>query len=64
LKRGHNAGFGFQLEFFLMQLNLKTVQLMNNSSIVCVFVSCVDAKSYAELAAKRVEIIAFALCGF
>jgi D-lactate dehydrogenase len=61
----YNAGFGFQLEFFDTQLNLKTVQLMNNSSIVCVFVNdCVDAEVIAELAAKKVEIIALRCAGF
>jgi D-lactate dehydrogenase len=61
----YNADFGFQLEFFDTQLNLKTVQLMNNSTIVCVFVNdCVDAAVIAELAAKKVEIIALRCAGF
>jgi D-lactate dehydrogenase len=61
----YNADFGFQLEFFDTQLNLKTVQLMNSSSIVCVFVNdCVDAEVIAELAAKKVEIIALRCAGF
>jgi D-lactate dehydrogenase len=61
----YNADFGFQLEFFDTQLNLKTVQLMNNSSIVCVFVNdCVDAEVIAELAAKKVKIIALRCAGF
>ncbi len=61
----YNADFGFQLEFFDTQLNLKTVQLISNSSIVCVFVNdCVDAAVIAELAAKKVEIIALRCAGF
>ncbi|SDW83637.1 2-hydroxyacid dehydrogenase [Flavobacterium degerlachei] len=61
----YNADFGFQLEFFDTQLNLKTVQLISNSSIVCVFVNdCVDDAVIAELAAKKVEIIALRCAGF
>lgn len=60
-----NVDFGFQLEFFDTQLNLKTVQMMNDSSIVCVFVNdCVDAEVLEELAAKNVEIIALRCAGF
>jgi len=61
----YNEDFGFQFDFFDMQLNLKTVQLINNSSIVCVFVNdCVNAAVIAELAAKKVEIIALRCAGF
>lgn len=61
----YNANFGFQLEFFDTQLNLKTVQLITDSSIVCVFVNdCIDAEVIAELAAKKVEIIALRCAGF
>lgn len=60
-----NVDFGFQLEFFDTQLNLKTVQMMDDSSIVCVFVNdCVDAAVLEELAAKNVEIIALRCAGF
>lgn len=61
----YNSDFGFQLEFLDTQLNLKTVPLISNSSIVCVFVNdCVDAAVIAELAAKKVEIIALRCAGF
>jgi D-lactate dehydrogenase len=61
----YNADFDFQLEFLDTQLNLKTVQLITDSSVVCVFVNdCVDAAVIAELAAKKVQIIALRCAGF
>lgn len=61
----YNADFGFELDFIEMQLNLKTVQLIQDSAIVCVFVNdVVDAAVIEELAARKVKIIALRCAGF
>jgi D-lactate dehydrogenase len=61
----YNADFGNQLEFFDTQLNLQTVKLINDTTVVCVFVNdIVDADVIAKLAAKKVKIIALRCAGF
>lgn len=57
--------FGFELEFFEMQLNLQTVNLINDCNVVCVFVNdVVDAAVIEKLAEKSVKIIAMRCAGF
>jgi len=61
----YNKDFGYELEFFDIQLNLKTVKLINESAVVCVFVNdIVNAEVIAELAVKKVKIIALRCAGF
>ncbi|MEZ7499174.1 2-hydroxyacid dehydrogenase [Flavobacterium sp. Arc3] len=61
----YNANFGFELEFFEVQLNFRTVDLIKNTAIVCVFVNDVlDAQVIEKLAEKGVEIIALRCAGF
>jgi D-lactate dehydrogenase len=61
----YNADFGFELEFFEVQLNSRTINLMQESAIVCVFVNdVVDAEVIKKLAENGVEIIALRCAGF
>lgn len=61
----YNADFGFELEFFEVQLNSRTVSLIENTAIVCVFVNdVVDAEVIEKLAEKGVKIIALRCAGF
>lgn len=61
----YNASFGFELEFFEVQLNSRTVSLIENTAIVCVFVNdVVDAAVIEKLAEKGVKIIALRCAGF
>ena len=61
----YNANFGFELEFFEVQLNSRTVSLIENTAIVCVFVNdVVDAEVIEKLAEKGVKIIALRCAGF
>ncbi|MCG9791258.1 2-hydroxyacid dehydrogenase [Flavobacterium algicola] len=61
----YNADFGFDLDFIEMQLNSKTIQLVENSDVVCVFVNdIVNAEIIEELARKKVKIIALRCAGF
>lgn len=61
----YNASFGFELEFFEVQLNSRTVSLIENTAIVCVFVNdVVDAEVIEKLAEKGVKIIALRCAGF
>jgi D-lactate dehydrogenase len=61
----YNADFGFTLEFFEVQLNVRTLNLIQNSTIVCVFVNDVlDAEVIGKLADNGVKIIALRCAGF
>ena len=61
----YNADFGFELDFFETQLNTHTVNLIQNSTVVCVFVNDVVNDSVIEkLAEKGVKIIALRCAGF
>ncbi|SDZ96976.1 D-lactate dehydrogenase [Flavobacterium gillisiae] len=61
----YNDNFGFELEFFEVQLNFRTVDLIKNTAIVCVFVNdVVDAEVIEKLAEKGVKIIALRCAGF
>ncbi|MDA6069096.1 2-hydroxyacid dehydrogenase [Flavobacterium sp. AC] len=61
----HNKEFGFQLDFFETQLNPQTVILIENASIVCVFVNdIVNEAVIKQLVEKGVKIIALRCAGF
>ncbi|MDR7212325.1 2-hydroxyacid dehydrogenase [Flavobacterium piscis] len=61
----YNSGFGFELHFFETQLNSQTVILIENASIVCVFVNdVVNEAVIKQLAEKNVKIIALRCAGF
>lgn len=61
----HNKDFGFELEFFETQLNAHTVNLIQDSAIVCVFVNdVVNAEVIEKLAERGVKIIALRCAGF
>ncbi|MBK0370456.1 2-hydroxyacid dehydrogenase [Flavobacterium agrisoli] len=61
----YNTEFGFDLEFFETQLNLRTVNLIQNATIVCVFVNDVVNSEVIELLADRgIKIIALRCAGF
>jgi D-lactate dehydrogenase len=61
----YNDEFGFELEFHETQLNLKTVVLIENATIVCVFVNdIVNEAVIKQLADKSVKIIALRCAGF
>jgi D-lactate dehydrogenase len=61
----YNADFGFELEFFEVQLNSRTVSLIENTAIVCVFVNdIVDAQVIDKLSEKGVKIVALRCAGF
>ncbi|MBF7092527.1 2-hydroxyacid dehydrogenase [Flavobacterium sp. ALJ2] len=61
----HNCEFGFDLEFFETQLNKHTVNLIQSSNIICVFVNdIVDELVIKQLSEKGVRIIALRCAGF
>src|SRR6478609_5610030 len=61
----YNPDFGFELEFFETQLNAHTVNLIQNTDVVCVFVNdVVNAQVIKKLADKKVKIIALRCAGF
>jgi D-lactate dehydrogenase len=61
----YNDSFGFQLEFFEMQLNAQTVYLVDKADAVCVFVNDVLNEAVIEqLSVKDVKIIALRCAGF
>ena len=61
----HNSEFGFELDFYETQLNPQTVILIENASIVCVFVNdIVNEAVIKQLAEKNVKIIALRCAGF
>jgi D-lactate dehydrogenase len=61
----YNADFGFQLDFVDTQLNEQTVQLIQDSEVVCVFVNDrVNAAVIEALANKKVKVIALRCAGF
>ncbi|MEO7976725.1 2-hydroxyacid dehydrogenase [Flavobacterium sp.] len=61
----YNTDFGFELDFFETQLNPQTVILIENASIVCVFVNdIVNETVIRHLAEKKVKIIALRCAGF
>ncbi|WP_366186985.1 2-hydroxyacid dehydrogenase [Flavobacterium ovatum] len=61
----YNADFGFQLDFIETQLNEQTVQMIQGSVVVCVFVNdVVNAVVIQELSSKKVKVIALRCAGF
>jgi D-lactate dehydrogenase len=61
----YNANFGFVLEFLEVELNARTVTLIQNTAVVCVFVNdIVDAEVVDKLAENGVKIIALRCAGF
>lgn len=61
----YNADFGYELDFFDIQLNEQTVKLISNAEVVCVFVNDVVNESVIrQLAEKKVQIIALRCAGF
>lgn len=61
----YNDSFGFELDFFEMQLNTHTAKLISNTDAVCVFVNDrVDAAVINILAEKGVKVIALRCAGF
>ena len=61
----YNEDFGFELDFFETQLNPQTVVLIENTTIVCVFVNdIVNEAVIKQLAEKGVKIIALRCAGF
>jgi D-lactate dehydrogenase len=61
----HNVDFGFKLDFFETQLNAHTVNVIQNTTVVCVFVNdVVNAQVIKKLAEKEVKIIALRCAGF
>jgi len=61
----YNDTFGFELEYFEVQLNSQTVDLVNNAVAVCVFVNDkVNEQTIIRLAEKGVKIIALRCAGF
>ena len=61
----HNAGSGFSLRFFETQLNELTVELIQDETVVCVFVNdIVNAQVIESLAQKKVKVIALRCAGF
>ncbi|WP_264529146.1 2-hydroxyacid dehydrogenase [Flavobacterium sp. N502540] len=61
----YNDPFGFELDFFETQLNPQTAALIENASIVCVFVNdIVNEAVLKQLAEKGVQIIALRCAGF
>ena len=61
----YNDTFGFELEYFEVPLNNQTINLVNNTVAVCVFVNDkVDEQVIMQLAEKGVKIIALRCAGF
>lgn len=61
----YNDEFSYELDYFETQLNPQTVILIENASIVCVFVNdIVNEEVIRQLAEKGVKIIALRCAGF
>lgn len=61
----HNDEFGLDLQFFEAPLTLQTINLINESQVVCVFVNDkLDKQVIEKLAEKGVKIIALRCAGF
>lgn len=61
----HNKRFGLQIDFFEVSLNEKSINLIQQSEAVCVFVNDLVTRQVIELlAAKGVKIIALRCAGF
>lgn len=61
----HNRSFGLAIDFFDVSLNEKSVNLIEKSEAICVFVNDLVTRPIIELlAAKGVKIIALRCAGF
>jgi D-lactate dehydrogenase len=61
----HNFGFGFTIEYYETPLNEKTVNLLDNVEVVCVFVNDQINRSVMEgLSGKGIKMIALRCAGF
>ncbi|QEC67686.1 2-hydroxyacid dehydrogenase [Panacibacter ginsenosidivorans] len=61
----YNDSFGFQLDFFEIELNAQTVHLVDKSDAVCVFVNDIVSETViAQLSIKNVKVIALRCAGF
>lgn len=61
----YNTNFGYELDFFDIQLNEQTVKLISVTDVVCVFVNdIVNESVIRQLAEKKVKIIALRCAGF
>ena len=61
----YNDSFGFELEYFEVPLNSQTINLVSNTTAVCVFVNDkVDEQLIGKLAEKGIKIIALRCAGF
>ncbi len=61
----HNSHFGFELEFFEVALDSQTVGLVQNATVVCVFVNdLATADVLQQLVSKGVKIVALRCAGF
>jgi D-lactate dehydrogenase len=61
----YNDEFSYELDYFETQLNPQTAILIENASIVCVFVNdIVNEEVIRQLAEKNVKIIALRCAGF
>lgn len=61
----YNDSFGFELVFFETQLNPQTVNLIDKTDAVCVFVNdLVNEKVIEQLAVKGVKLVALRCAGF
>lgn len=60
-----NEAYGFELEFFDTELSVPTVEMVQNSAVICAFVNDKLNRQVLEaLAAKGVKIIALRCAGF
>ncbi|MGN7784500.1 2-hydroxyacid dehydrogenase [Niabella sp. 22666] len=60
-----NEAYGFELEFFDTELSVSTVEMVQNSAVICAFVNDKLNRQVLEaLAAKGVKIIALRCAGF
>jgi D-lactate dehydrogenase len=61
----HNDHYGFDMEFFEAALNSKTVKLVHDAEVVCVFVNDkLNADVVEQLSSKGVKVIALRCAGF
>lgn len=61
----HNFGFGFTIEYYETPLNEKTLNLLDNVEVVCVFVNDQINRSVMEgLSEKGIKMIALRCAGF
>lgn len=61
----YNDSFGFELDFFEMQLNAHTAKLVSSTDAICVFVNDkVDEEVINIIAQKGVKVIALRCAGF